>query len=1519
MAKWLDKYEQGGLVLKKKTKDNFDLKANPNDVKASVGPGYVGDGYDTTGRNYSPAWGGQFQDGGALPEVTVYGHRNPSAKAYFDRWRKEAESWQDRESPVNSPMSSYLAGEQMYTKYKGHDIKMLDEQDRPMLSVTPFGDTLQIHNPESDYRGDSLISELAHKVQLNKKGNLGFIKSHIGNDYLNTLKNMSLSDIFNADSWKSAYDKNYYAPGTQEYEAHSIIEPKLREEFKVLADKEYEKLTPSKKKAMGGNIPGTVGFTYARTAGSAPANGKYTKKTKASAQNGKKLYGATDEEEESVKNFAKNYYASDRFKENLYDKGNFGIKDRSAQVSKDAINKINNLSYTYKPLDRTGFDKGNIINMGNPNEYLNAPKDLAFAHEMFHPMETEILSSQPRNVMVMLNHNALKNRKGDANALYQDMVDPLPTYIGGVAHYLPVGDKIQHEIKDFATNEQSLSSTSMHDDLIGEVRADIMALRYLANKKGIWDVTKSGVKDMTPEMLNELYKSPELNKQMYKSSSSGKTTYLPSKKAKEPGSLKAVDPPKNPGLMLDRLRQRYSDADLLYLMNKLAYESNNQDQTIAQNGKEMAFYQNGLDFKPKSISQNGVKKSKKSEPEVSPYKPVDASNANTIRSLIPAPLNISQALAKTIASEARLNETSLDDDQKLILWNTIQNARKRSGKQTGGGTQYSDYGDQGYGTGEDFDNWFNRGKIGALSGVYNSLTNPGFVMASTVGRGRYWTDPENPDDINYTDVYDWNTSEKNYKGGNAYQKIRNLVRSNEDKSLNKTKNDKTRMNIHLTKKEIDDIKARKEMKLSSLIAFDEGGVIKDDMGQWAHPGEITEIGSNNITMQGVDYPVLGVSDTGDTQMMYPGEDYNFDGNKVTEFPMMEKGGWLDKYKAQSGETVAPYGSLQGDLPPVTVTSSKPSKWGSMKFAPYDPSNQPTISQWNPKPGEIEAMAAAEQARRDEENSFYNNKHIKALRNSAFADWRPYAVAGGLTALPAIGSALGLGSTGAAMSTPIAAGITANHLLGAAAVTHGINKLPETSQSVKTAYNNPTSENIINAINDVGWNALDLAPAVPTLSKIGTEAKGVYNTIATGESALPIAWKSPAVGLTQEASADMFKGIANANKLSDADRALLLEYQYDSKPFTGRVYGAGVPNIDQAKRQALNNIIKNNELNFNNDAVLTRKFNPDNKSLGAEFTNGRLNLGDRPTSFSAGVGNSSYGSGSVDRVVVPKRYSKKMGDKFLANEYGIPSDKTFDLLSGEAKNFAAARGVMPDDIINVERELIGTGLDFKRIGKVKNDIGGYDYIVRPKDATFAKYLTEETPLKNAYKLNPYAFKPTEGMMYRGIGKEGMEDALQSGLFRAKQDVTPTSIGNFNTTRQFSKAYYSPRFDIADQYGQGFIAEVPREASGWGKRYGTKEWSQIAQKDIPITEGKVLQKDWLKRYKEVPKPTNTQRVTRGPINWWDEPKYKKQNPNFDPQTYLNNPVGNQFYSRDIPEGMEPRYFEDNKNGGWLNKYK
>ena len=66
---------------------------------------------------------------------------------------------------------------------------------------------------------------------------------------------------------------------------------------------------------------------------------------------------------------------------------------------------------------------------------------------------------------------------------------------------------------------------------------------------------------------------------------------------------------------------------------------------------------------------------------------------------------------------------------------------------------------------------------------------------------------------------------------------------------------------------------------------------KDNDGYWnpENWGKPVEIDSNEITMQGVYEPLLGISDTGDVQMMYPGEDYEFDGESVTEYPVAQNG------------------------------------------------------------------------------------------------------------------------------------------------------------------------------------------------------------------------------------------------------------------------------------------------------------------------------------------------------------------------------------------------------------------------------------------------------------------------------------------------------------------------------------------------------------------------------------------------------------------------------------------------------
>ena len=74
-------------------------------------------------------------------------------------------------------------------------------------------------------------------------------------------------------------------------------------------------------------------------------------------------------------------------------------------------------------------------------------------------------------------------------------------------------------------------------------------------------------------------------------------------------------------------------------------------------------------------------------------------------------------------------------------------------------------------------------------------------------------------------------------------------------------------------------------------------IIIDPQGQYNHPGVPTRIPSSDITMKGVGYPVLGIADNGQKQMMQPGQDYKFPGAKyVDEYPQMRKGGGINSKK-----------------------------------------------------------------------------------------------------------------------------------------------------------------------------------------------------------------------------------------------------------------------------------------------------------------------------------------------------------------------------------------------------------------------------------------------------------------------------------------------------------------------------------------------------------------------------------------------------------------------------------------------
>ena len=106
--------------------------------------------------------------------------------------------------------------------------------------------------------------------------------------------------------------------------------------------------------------------------------------------------------------------------------------------------------------------------------------------------------------------------------------------------------------------------------------------------------------------------------------------------------------------------------------------------------------------------------------------------------------------------------------------------------------------------------------------------------------------------------------------------------------------------------------------------------IVDPKGQWNHPGKKTFIPNANgsITMRDVKYPVLGIDDQGNQQMMYPDQEYQFPGNGVYEIPMAQSGGTFnpdtDEFIGFADELPkAQIGGILNSIHPML----NPSNWG----------------------------------------------------------------------------------------------------------------------------------------------------------------------------------------------------------------------------------------------------------------------------------------------------------------------------------------------------------------------------------------------------------------------------------------------------------------------------------------------------------------------------------------------------------------------------------------------------------------
>lgn len=107
------------------------------------------------------------------------------------------------------------------------------------------------------------------------------------------------------------------------------------------------------------------------------------------------------------------------------------------------------------------------------------------------------------------------------------------------------------------------------------------------------------------------------------------------------------------------------------------------------------------------------------------------------------------------------------------------------------------------------------------------------------------------------------------------------------------------------------------------------------------------IPSNQITMEGVDFPVMGIDDIGNQQIMYPGNNYTYPGNYVTEFPIKNMGnkrfgqvGFQNRGEESTEDTPIemPYVEIIAKRNPLARV--KPYKWDPNARSPLAKNTQP---------------------------------------------------------------------------------------------------------------------------------------------------------------------------------------------------------------------------------------------------------------------------------------------------------------------------------------------------------------------------------------------------------------------------------------------------------------------------------------------------------------------------------------------------------------------------------------------------
>jgi len=294
---WLDKYNDGGPV-----------QENYNDYSVSAPEGFQGDGYSNVGRNYSPAWGGQFKEGGPIYTTNP---KDPRLQAYKDSsilYNNYVKQYSAKGK--NRPLTK----EETKLAIKQTANPRADFPDMKVLNVKGSNKVKKRHYMDSD--DSNVIDDLVHPI-IKPTGfylhDSNFWDRNVNEIYKKPTQPVIYRPEPTPQSTIDFMEGNYAQepiteiPQSQVSAYGEVVDPRTGYTHMTRQGSPMYPLVGQNvpEMAMGGSMPGAVGFMYARTNDPAPSNGKYAKKTKASAQNGIKTNSFQDQ-----KKFTEDYMSS---------------------------------------------------------------------------------------------------------------------------------------------------------------------------------------------------------------------------------------------------------------------------------------------------------------------------------------------------------------------------------------------------------------------------------------------------------------------------------------------------------------------------------------------------------------------------------------------------------------------------------------------------------------------------------------------------------------------------------------------------------------------------------------------------------------------------------------------------------------------------------------------------------------------------------------------------------------------------------------------------------------------------------------------------------------------------------------------------------------------------------------------------------------------------------------------------------------------------------------------------------